>query len=84
MLNMDDILLADNDISTHLKHLRLAFERLRQSNAKLEPTKCNFNYQRLSVLGSIVDQTGISIDPSRTEQYFGRLHRVMSGACNAS
>jgi len=67
ILYMDDVLVADRDIETHLKHLRLAFERLRATNAKLEPNKCNFNYQKLSILGSIVDQDGISVDTTRTD-----------------
>ena len=39
---LDDILVFSPDITSHLKHLRLLFERLRAADLKLREVKCNF------------------------------------------
>jgi hypothetical protein len=46
---LDDGLFADPSIEQHVASLKKGFERLRKANAKLEPSKCNFNYQKLCV-----------------------------------
>jgi hypothetical protein len=66
MLYMDDIIFADNTLKQHLTHLEAGFLRIREANALLEPSKCNFNYQKLTILGHIIDQTGVSISEEKT------------------
>ena len=39
---LDDILVFSSDIKTHLKHLNILFQRLREANLKLKESKCNF------------------------------------------
>ena len=39
---LDDILVYSPDMETHLKHLRILFERLRNADLKLKEVKCNF------------------------------------------
>ena len=39
---LDDILIFSPDMETHLKHLRIIFERLKTANLKLKESKCNF------------------------------------------
>ena len=39
---LDDILIFSPDMETHLKHLRILFERLRSADLKLKEVKCNF------------------------------------------
>ena len=39
---LDDILIFSPYMETHLKHLRILFERLRSADLKLKEVKCNF------------------------------------------
>ena len=39
---LDDILVFSSNMESHLKHLRLLFERLRSADLKLKEVKCNF------------------------------------------
>ena len=39
---LDDILVFSPDMESHLKHLKLLFERLRSTDLKLKEVKCNF------------------------------------------
>ena len=56
---LDDILVFSPDMESHLKHLRLLFERLRNANLKLKEVKCNFLKKHIQYLGHIVSGEGI-------------------------
>ena len=51
---LDDILVFSPDMISHLKHLRLLFERLRTADLKLKEVKCNFLKRHIQYLGHIV------------------------------
>ena len=51
---LDDILVFSPDMTSHLKHLRLLFERLRAADLKLKEVKCNFLKRHIQYLGHIV------------------------------
>ena len=51
---LDDILVFSPDMGSHLEHLRLLFERLRDADLKLEKVKCNFLKRHIQYLGHIV------------------------------
>ena len=46
---LDDILIFSPDMETHLKHLRILFERLRSADLKLKEVKCNFPQETYSI-----------------------------------
>ena len=58
---LDDILVINPDMISHLKHLKLLFERLRTADLKLKEVKCNFLKRHIQYLGHIV--LGESITP---------------------
>ena len=51
----------------HLKHLRLCFEKCRESRLSLNPAKCAFAVKKGILLGHIISSEGIAIDPRKVE-----------------
>ena len=62
---LDNILVFSLDITSHLKHLRLLFERLRAADLKLKEVKCNFLQKHIQYLGHIVSIEGITPLPEK-------------------
>jgi len=49
----------------HLVNLRKLFERLRKFKLRLNPAKCTFGVRSRKLLGVIVSQRGIEVDPDK-------------------
>ena len=64
---LDDILIFSPDMETHLKHLRILFERLRSADLKLKEVKCNFLKKHIQYLGHIISGEGITPVPEKLE-----------------
>ena len=64
---LDDILIYSPDIKTHLKHLRLVFERLRKADLKLKLKKCSFLKEHIQYLGHIISGDGITPVPEKID-----------------
>ena len=64
---LDDILVFSPDMESHLKHLRLLFERLRVTDLKLKEVKCNFLKRHIQYLGHIVSGEGITPLPEKLD-----------------
>ena len=64
---LDDILVYSPDMETHLKHLRILFERLRSADLKLKEVKCNFLKKHIQYLGHIISGEGITPVPEKLE-----------------
>ena len=64
---LDDILVFSADMETHLKHLRILFERLRSDDLKLKEVKCNFLKKHIQYLGHIISGEGIAPVPEKLE-----------------
>nr|CAH8876148.1 unnamed protein product [Trichobilharzia regenti] len=56
---LDDCLIASPDKETHLRHLDLAFERLRQHCVTINIQKCQIGVDSLDFLGHTIDCKGI-------------------------
>ena len=52
-------------MTSHLKHLRLLFERLRAADLKLKKFKCNFLKRHIQYLGHIMSGEGITPLPEK-------------------
>jgi hypothetical protein len=59
------IYLVSND--EHLKHLRRSFQKCRKFDISLNPKKSNFGMEEGNLLGHIISNEGIKIDPNRVE-----------------
>ena len=64
---LDDILIFSPDNKTHLKHLEIVFQRLREADLKLKASKCNFFKKHIQYLGHLVSGEGIEPLPEKLE-----------------
>ena len=64
---LDDILIFSPDNKTHLEHLEVVFQRLREADLKLKASKCNFFKKHIQYLGHLVSGEGIEPLPERLE-----------------
>ena len=62
---LDDILIYSPDVETHLKHLELIFQRLREVDLELKMEKCSFLKKHIQYLGHIVSGDGIKPVPEK-------------------
>ena len=64
---LDDVLIHSPDIETHLKHIRILFQRLREVDLKLKDSKCNYFKTHVQYLGHLVSGNGIRPLPEKLE-----------------
>ena len=62
---LDDVLIHSPDIETHLQHMRIFFQRLREADLKLKDSKCNYFMTHLQYLGHLVSGKGIRPLPEK-------------------
>lgn len=62
---LDDIIIYARNIPDHSKKLQEVFERLRQFNLKLQPTKCEFMRKEVNYLGHIITDQEVHPDPQK-------------------
>ena len=68
---LDDVLIHSPDIETHLKHIRILFQRLREADLKLKDSKCNYFKTHVQYLGHLVSGNGIRPLPEKLESVKG-------------
>lgn len=61
----DDLVVFGRNLNIHNKNLIDVFERLRKTNLKLNPYKCNFLKKEILYLGHVVSSKGILPDPEK-------------------
>ena len=64
---LDDIIVFSHDLSSHMERLEKLFQRLREVNLKLKPSKCHLLQKSIAFLGYTVSGEGIATDPSKIE-----------------
>jgi len=62
---VDDMIAKSRSEEKHLVNLRKLFERLRKFKLRLNPAKCTFRVRSRKLLGFIVSQRGIEMDPDK-------------------
>ncbi|KAL4101250.1 hypothetical protein QTP88_021270 [Uroleucon formosanum] len=65
LVYLDDIIIYGKGLLDHNEKLRDVFERLRNHNLKIQPTKCEFLKQQCMYLGHIISENGIQPDPKK-------------------
>ena len=66
LVYLDDILIFSKSREEHVVHLRLVFQKLRESKLFAGLSKCNFGKHELPFLGHIISAGGIQVDPAKT------------------
>lgn len=67
LVYVDDILIFSRSFDEHLQHLAQVFDRLKNANLKLQPTKCHFAVKEVKFLGHVISIKGVSVDPEKTK-----------------
>ena len=62
---VDDMISKSREHEDHVAVLRKLLNRLQKYKLKLNPTKCTFGSTSGKLLGFIVNQRGIEIDPDK-------------------
>ena len=64
---LDDLLIYSKDLAGHVKALGTVFQRLREINVRLKPSKCEFAMAQVTFLGHQLSAEGIGTDDSKIE-----------------
>ena len=64
---VDNMIAKSKTKEEHLVNLQKLFERLRKYRLRLNPTKCTFGVKSGKLLGFIVSQKGIEVDPKKVK-----------------
>jgi Reverse transcriptase (RNA-dependent DNA polymerase) len=68
-VHLDDIIIYLDSISDHLKHCHTVLAILRQQKLYLStPDKLQFFATKLKILGHLIDDKGIVMDPDKVDQ----------------
>ena len=65
---VDDMIMKSQTEEEHLVHLQKLFDRLRKFRLRLNPNKCTFGVRSGKLLGFIVSQRGIEVDPDKVRE----------------
>ena len=60
---VDDMIVKSRDRADHLAALERFFKRIKQFRLRLNPKKCTFRVTSGKLLGYMVSEKGIEIDP---------------------
>ncbi|MCH79701.1 hypothetical protein A2U01_0000455, partial [Trifolium medium] len=64
---IDDVVVKSKAKIDHLTHLRMAFERMRSYNLKMNPMKCAFSVSAGKFLGFLIQEKGVEVDSSKSK-----------------
>ena len=64
---LEDILIHSHTVEQHFANLLAVFQRLRDANLKLKPSKCHFFRRQVSFLGHVISQEGVQTDPNKIQ-----------------
>ena len=65
---LNDIIIFSDSIKDHVDHIRIMFDILRKEKSYLGPSKMQFFTEELKILGHVVDNNGISMDPHKVDK----------------
>src|ERR1044072_8041303 len=64
---VDDMIAKSDTEEEHIHYLLKLFQRLRKFQLRLNPNKCTFGVRSRKLLGFIVSQRGIEVDPDKVK-----------------
>lgn len=67
MCYLDDIIVFSRTIEEHIERLCEVFDRLRDANLKLQPSKCHFLRTEIDYLGFVVSENGVKPNPLKVK-----------------
>ncbi|RDY03032.1 Tf2-9, partial [Mucuna pruriens] len=70
---VDDMIFKSKTDREHIQYLRKLFERLRKYRLRLNPAKCTFDVRLGKLMGFIVSEKGIEVNPDNVKRLFGEI-----------
>ena len=70
---VDDMIVKSRDVADHLVALERFFERIKQFRLRLNPKKCTFGVTSGKLLGYMVTERGIEVDPDNVRAMLDML-----------
>jgi len=67
IIYIDDMCIFSESAAQHIEHIKIVMERLHLYNVKLNPKKCVWFAKKFRLLGHIVSEKGIEMDPKKVE-----------------
>jgi hypothetical protein len=67
---LDDVTMYSNNKEDNIQHLTQIFKRCRKYSISLNPKKPMFGFEEGKLLGHIISQVGIHIDPERIKEIY--------------
>jgi hypothetical protein len=64
---IDDILVYNNDITTHQRLVNSILKKLQENNLFCKPEKCKFKQEKVNFLGLIIGHNSMEMDPKKVE-----------------
>jgi hypothetical protein len=64
---IDDILIYSQNEEEHEEHLKMVLHRLREHQLYAKLSKCEFWISEVLILGHIINQDGLAVDPKKVE-----------------
>lgn len=61
----DDILVYSRNLTRHLEHVKLVFDRLQKNQFYVKKKKCSFGQSKVKYLGHIISAQGVPTDPEK-------------------
>ena len=65
LVYLDDIIIVGRSFEEHLKNIRKVFQKLKEANLKLSPSKCKLFRRKVTYLGHIISPEGVQTDPEK-------------------
>jgi len=64
---LDDIVIYAKSLAEHNVKIKQVFDRLRESNLKLQPDMCEFLRREVNYLGHVISEKGVLPDKTKTK-----------------
>ena len=74
---VDDMIARSQTEEEHLEHLQKLFARLKEYKLRLNPSKCTFGVRSGKLLGFIVSNKDIEVDPAKVKAIQEMLSLVL-------
>ena len=68
LVYIHDIVIFGKTFEEHLRNLEMVFDRLCETNFKLQPVKCNLCRTKVNFLEHTVSREGVAADPAKTNK----------------
>ena len=65
LVYLDDLIVFGKNFDERLKRLQLILQRLAENELKIKGSKCNFFPKTCQLLGHIISESGVDIDPEK-------------------